>query len=150
MIAGEFARLRDVADSCGVAQAEWGGRQHYLRWEAPTTWRLWDEAGLAYDSTLGFADRAGFRCGTCREFPAFDLLQRTTLRLRERPLIAMDMSLTSASYMGLRHEEALGVVSRLVAQCRRHRGEFVLLWHNDKLVRERDTDLYRSILALLA
>src|SRR5208283_4211019 len=37
-----------------------GGRQHYLRW-CPETWVHWERCGLAYDSTVGFADCAGFR-----------------------------------------------------------------------------------------
>ena len=37
----------------GVRQDRWGGRQHYLQWANPTTWRNWDEAGLDYDCTLG-------------------------------------------------------------------------------------------------
>jgi len=34
--------------------------------------RAWADAGMDYDSTLSYADRPGFRCGTCSEYPAFD------------------------------------------------------------------------------
>ena len=30
---------------------------HYLRWENTTTLQAWDEAGMNYDSTLGYADQ---------------------------------------------------------------------------------------------
>lgn len=43
-------------------------RQHYLRFETPTTWRFWNAAGLEYDSTLTYADRASFRCGRVTSF----------------------------------------------------------------------------------
>ena len=72
----EFERLISVAEEEGICQDVWGGRQHYLRWEAPTTWRAWEEAGLDYDSTLTFADHAGFRCGVCFEYPVYDILLR--------------------------------------------------------------------------
>jgi O-antigen/teichoic acid export membrane protein len=40
------------------------------------TWQIWKDAGLDYDSTLGFADDVSFRCGTCREFTWFSLTQK--------------------------------------------------------------------------
>src|SRR5690625_3232914 len=58
-IAREHERLREATDRLGISQPAWGGRQHYLRWEAPTTWQAWHDAGLDYDSTVGFADHAG-------------------------------------------------------------------------------------------
>jgi peptidoglycan/xylan/chitin deacetylase (PgdA/CDA1 family) len=83
----EFAILQRACAAEGIYQNTWGGRQHYLRWRTPTTFQNWDIAGLDYDSTLVFADRIGFRCGTCYEFPVFDLGQRVALTLRERPLV---------------------------------------------------------------
>ena len=76
-----------------LGQQRYGGRQHFLRWANPITWRLWDEAGLAYDSTLGFPDAVGFRCGSCYEFPVFDLEKRRALKLTERPLVVMESAL---------------------------------------------------------
>ena len=63
----------------GVRQEQWGGRQHYLQWANPTTWRNWDAAGLAYDCTLAFSEAVGFRTGTCHEYPVFDLVARRPL-----------------------------------------------------------------------
>ncbi len=56
---------------------------------------------MSYDSTLGYADHAGFRCGTCFEYPAFDPVADKQLNLRIRPLIAMECSVTADRYMGL-------------------------------------------------
>ena len=61
----ERDRLARVLDEEGIVQARLGGRQHYLRWRNPDTWRNWAEAGLDYDSTLGFSDELGFRAGVC-------------------------------------------------------------------------------------
>jgi hypothetical protein len=129
-------RERDaLVQACGeegIDQQAWGGRQHYLRWENPTTWQAWDDAGLAYDSTVGFAERPGFRCGVCYEFPVFDLRRRTELRLRERPLVAMDASLLQ--YEGLDVDATFRRLQDLAATCRRYRGDFTLLWHNNRLL----------------
>ncbi|HHY13016.1 MAG TPA: hypothetical protein GX529_10355, partial [Firmicutes bacterium] len=100
-VAEEVERFRQVLREEGIDQDILGGRQHYLRWECPTTWDIWDQLGMDYDSTLGFADCVGFRCGTCYEYPVFDLVERQSLNLRERPLIVMERSLMSAQFAGL-------------------------------------------------
>jgi hypothetical protein len=107
------------------------GRQHYLRFEVPDTWAQWEAAGMAWDSTAGYPEAPGFRCGTCYEFPVFDLKQRKTLQLREKPLIAMEVTL--ALYQGLTPAEALQNMLALRKTVQQHGGEFVLLWHNSSL-----------------
>ncbi len=133
--AEEFARLRDVAEREGVRQEVWGGRQHYLQWANPGTWRNWDEAGLDYDCTLAFSEAVGFRTGTCREYPVFDLVARRPLTLRERPFQVMDVTLFG--YMGLRPDAAFAAVVDIARACRRFRGDLGILWHNDEILRTR-------------
>lgn len=120
-----------------------GGRQHFLRWQ-PESWRDWDEAGLRYDSTLGFSQRVGFRCGTCHEYPTFDLARREPLRLRERPLVAMEMSLLLAERAT--PDAALTRLTELKRQCRKHGGAFTLLWHNSYLLDAEHKALYEAVL----
>jgi hypothetical protein len=139
----EFRRLRTAAGEIGVSQSRWGGRQHYLRWENPATWENWERAGLDYDSTVGFADRIGFRAGTCHEFPAFDLRERRALRLRERPLLVMDRTLFD--YMGLGPQEAEQAVLEVARECRRARGTLTLLWHNSTLPTARQRRWYAAL-----
>jgi hypothetical protein len=145
LTAEEVARLRAVVDDLGVEQDAWGGRQHYLRWESPTTWANWEHAGLDYDSTVGFADRVGFRAGTCHEYRVFDVRARRPLRLRERPLLAMDQTLVD--YMGLDPDAALQALLDLAAECRRAAGTLTLLWHNSMLPRAAQRDWYEAMVA---
>jgi hypothetical protein len=135
----ELDRLRDV-----TGRQPLGGRQHFLRFAVPETWRSWDAAGLSYDSTLGFAAAPGFRCGTCYEYPVFDLQERRALGLVERPLIAMEASLLD--YQGLSPEAAAEEMRRLREICRSFDGDFVFLWHNNRLSRERERAAYRAVL----
>lgn len=144
-IAQQFKFLIHQLETQGITQMEWGGRQHYLRWEVPLTWQGWEEAGLSYDSTLGYADHAGFRCGVCYEFSVFNLHTRQPLRLRERPLIAMEGSLLDSGYMGLTIDEALEVMRKLRNECKRFNGEFTLLWHNSSLIKKDEMDLYQLV-----
>jgi uncharacterized protein DUF7033 len=139
----EHARLLAACEAAGVRQRPRGGRQHFLRWENPATWRAWAQAGLEYDASLGFSDVAGFRCGTSREYPAFDLRARRPLGLVERPLVVMEQAV-----MGERTppEEVARAVARLAEPCRRLGGDLSLLWHNSSLVTARERRAYAAAL----
>jgi peptidoglycan/xylan/chitin deacetylase (PgdA/CDA1 family) len=106
-------------------------RQHYLRFALPDTWRLLDQAGIAEDSTLGYAAEPGFRCGTCKPFPVFDIQQREQLSLIERPLLIMDVSFRM--YKNLSIQESIALCEKIKAQVKKHNGELVILWHNSNL-----------------
>ena len=144
----EFGRLRDAAERQGVSQERWGGRQHYLRWQNPVTWSNWEAAGLSYDSTVGYADRIGFRAGTCHEFRPFHLLERRPLRLRERPLHVMDRTLFD--YMKLSPEVASQRVLELARECRGYGGTLSLLCHNSLLPSTRQKRWYETLVSAVA
>lgn len=149
-IAAQLALLQAAAGTAGVEQEEWGGRQHFLQFEAPTTWAAWEAAGLTYDSTLAFAEAPGFRCGTTRPFRVFDLDARRALRLVERPLVAMEGSFLDAHYLGLHPDEACAHMLSLARTCKRHGGRFTLLWHNTALARAADRGQYAALVGELA
>lgn len=107
------------------------GRQHYLRFEVPTTWNLWENARMEWDSSMCYADNIGFRCGVCYPFPVFDIFQRKRLNLYERPLILMEGTL--GMHLKLSLEEAQERVDELIQEVKRYQGEFVFLWHNSSL-----------------
>lgn len=104
------------------------GRQHYLRFAVPYTWKIWEWEAMDWDSTLGYSEMEGFRCGICHDYPVFDPIERRITSLREKPLIAMDVTL--ALYRKYTPEEALERLQQLKRQVIKHRGEFVFLWHN--------------------
>jgi hypothetical protein len=147
LLKSEADRLRKTAAIESIEQTEWGGRMHFLRWKHPDTLRAWNDAGLTYDSTLGYADRPGFRCGTCFEYQGFDPVIDKPLNVRIRPLIAMDVSVIAKEYLALgTSEQAESVFSRLIEQCRGYGGCFTLLWHNSQLVTWADKSFYKRII----
>jgi len=148
LIMREYQRLRRVCAEENVTQETWGGRQHYLRWANPTTWQSWEAAGLDYDSSLGYAQHVGFRCGCCYEYPVMNLQTGQRLRLRERPLVAMESSLLS--YMGCSLRAAERWLRDLIATCRRYDGDFSLLWHNHMLVADAAKKTYSQVVAAAA
>jgi hypothetical protein len=139
VVRDQLESLKAVCRAEGFEQDAWGGRQHYLRWDAGRTWSAWASAGLAYDSTVGYHDAPGFRCGTCSEFPTFDHDRRVQLALRERPLVIMDVALDRGEPDVDRRAE---LITELKRQCRRHGGQFVVLWHNSRLFSLTDRRLY--------
>lgn len=131
----------------GIEQQEFGGRMHYLRWEHPTTMLGWEQAGMSYDSTLSYADCPGFRCGTCFEYPAFDPVKDEALKLRIRPLIAMECTVMAERYLGLgTGDVAFEKLELLKNRCSAVGGTFTLLWHNSQFLEKAERALYQRIL----
>jgi hypothetical protein len=130
------AELGAEVERCrqAIGERAIGGRQHYLRW-SPETWTHWEQCGLAYDSTVGFADCVGFRAGTCRPYRPWLWKENRRAELLEIPLIVMEQSLISPVYMGLSPEESVAAVSGLLRKCTAVGGVFTLLWHNNCLGR---------------
>lgn len=146
LIKKEADKLRDAMNEEGIKQEELGSRQHYLRWSTPETASYLDEAKLTYDSTLGYADHAGFRCGTCHEYRMYDLSKSKTLNIRQKPLILMEASILNKKYMGMDYtDQTLDYMKQLKATCYKHGGNFTLLWHNSHLTTESDKRFYEAL-----
>ncbi len=142
----EAETLKTACQDLGIEQSEFGGRMHYLRWQ-PETMMLWEKAGMAYESTLSYADRPGFRCGTCFEYPAINPISKETLNLRIRPLIAMECSVINVGYLGLGDGQlALDKFINLKKTCEAVNGCFTLLWHNSEF-NNNQKRLYQNVLA---
>ncbi len=78
---------------------QWSGttvrhtRQHYLRFAFPATPDIIEQAGVADDSTLGYRDRIGFRCGTGFAYHLYNFAREKRYTWLEKPLIVMDIGL---------------------------------------------------------
>ena len=126
--AGQWAaERRAIEDAFGVSLTE--GRQHYLRFRVPDTWRLWDDAGMELDSTAGYADAEGFRCGTGDAFTTFDVRRRGAMRLKELPLILMEGTL--AGYRKLSAEVSQDLFRGYLDRAARYRMPLTILFHNN-------------------
>lgn len=143
----EANRLRAACAGLGIDQHVWGGRMHWLQWSHPLTLRAWANAGMAYDSTMAYAECPGFRCGTCFEYPAFDPVAQEALPIRVRPLVVMEGSVVAGYGLGLgAGTEARKRMLGLKDVCRLFGGCFTLLWHNSSFPTPSWRDLYLEIL----
>lgn len=110
-----------------LGDSSYGGRYHYLRWSASGSWDQWEQYGLQYDSSVGYADNVGFRCGTCHPFPCFSLTSQRPLTLVEEPLVIMDCALEAATS---EQSSASVLAEQLISRSRAVGGQPVLLLHN--------------------
>ncbi len=110
------------------------GRQHLLRFELPTTWQIWEDNNMKWDSTLTYPEKEGFRCGTCYEYSVFNILTRKKLKLKEMPLEVMEV--TMVNYQNLEPGIMEERIIELINKVKKYNGKFVLLWHNSNFNNE--------------
>jgi len=121
-----------------------GYRNHFLRFCVPDTWECLSKAGFQYDSTLGYADCAGFRNGMCHPFKPFNLNTNHEIDILEIPLIVMDGTLDQ-TYMRLDGKSKWEFVKMLIDRVAASHGVLTLLWHNSYMD-GGNLELYEKIL----
>ncbi len=102
-------------------------RQHFLRMRLPETYTRLAQAGIREEHSMGLADRAGFRAGTCTPFPFFDLAANAQTALTVYPFAVMDSALCYK--LKLSPEEAIAEACRMADAVRRVKGRFISVWH---------------------
>lgn len=121
-------------EKCGLdiefAGKIYGGRNHFLRFKPLESWRICEKVKLLYDTTLGYADYEGFRCGTCFPYKPFDLENKKVLEVWEAPLIVMEGTLKDEKYRNLNCKDALKEIKKKIDIVKKYHGVFTLLWHN--------------------
>ena len=125
------------------------GREHYLRFEVPTTWQIWEDNNMEVDSTCGYADKEGFRCGTGDVFSVFNILTREKLKLKERPLIFMDDN--HHTYNQLTIEESFDKVKKIINISKQYQSKITLLFHNSIFTDDKNIDfiqLYKNLMEI--
>jgi hypothetical protein len=129
-----FNDCREYGREARAIECAWGARpegirNHYLRWSYPRTWQAQAEAGLTYDSTLGFSDRPGYRAGYGLPFRPYDPDAGRRLPLLEIPLALMDN--TIFQYLRCGFAEAMDLTRSALRAAERSGSVLTLLWHNN-------------------
>ena len=128
-----------------LGQAVTASRFHYLRQSIPYSYYPLIRAGITQEYSMGYADKPGFRAGTCTPYLFFDLFENIPKNLKIFPFAIMDKSLLNIA----RHNpnEALEIIKRLVQAVKNVNGNFISIWHIDYLV-ENNTGI--NLLGLLS
>ena len=125
-LAEEKGRLEALAGSVA------GQRYHYLRVDPAVNLSPLARLGFRYDSTLGFADRPGFRAGIAHPFRPWDPVADRPVDVVEIPLAVMDVTLAEERYLGLPPRQAERRLLDLVDWAAANGGGFAVLWHTDR------------------
>lgn len=120
-----------------------GYRNHYLRFELPTTWELLKKAGFKYDTSFGYHDALGFRNGMCHPYQPFNLKKSHFLDIWEIPLVIMDTTLVQ--YLSLNMADTWDLIRQIIDVVETRKGIISILWHNSRLFGEM-LKLYEKIL----
>ncbi len=119
-----------------------GVREHYLRFDFDKTWKIMEELGFAYDSSVGPRESLGFPLGLSTPFHPPDG-GWSPMRLLEVPLVLMDTTLWG--YLKRSEEEGLADIELTIEKIREVGGLFTLLWHQEA-VKMRGGRLYGELL----
>jgi hypothetical protein len=101
-----------------------GMRVHWLLANEQTP-RTLEEAGYAYDSTMGYNETIGFRAGTTQVY-----LPPGNRSMLELPMHIQDGALFYPSYLGLSESAAWTLCQEVVCAAQEHGGVLTLLWHD--------------------
>ncbi len=140
----ELAALSGLAPSSVV-------RHHYLRVRPDGGPAALARSGLEVDSSLGWAERPGFRSGFSFPHRLYDLERESILPLVEVPLLLMDATLDQPRFLDLSPSEATRLARHAVDALAWTGGGASILWHNDRFDRfepPRMAALYEELLAL--
>ena len=125
-------------------------RHHYLRSLQPNDMESLIDAHITDDFTMGYADVAGFRLGTCRPVRFINPKTKRLTSLTLHPLTMMDCSLSETHYMNLNYKEALSYAQTLIKQTQKYNGDLCLLWHNTRFSNDNyHSQLYSQIIKSL-
>ena len=70
------------------------------------------------------------------------------MKLKERPLVVMEVTVIDEMYMnlGIESETAVQVMRTYKKRCQLFNGDFTLLWHNNRLITRPELFLYQQVL----
>lgn len=106
------------------------GRNHYLRYKIPDSWRAYQDNNLIYDCSLGFSKAEGFAYGICTPFELFDVINQVNTKVWEIPLIVMDGTVCTSVGRKADIDKTNIVISNLMEEVKKYSGVFSFLWHN--------------------
>lgn len=120
---------KELEDVCGKSISN--SRQHFLRFEIPSTFAHLLTAGFTHEYSMGYAETVGFRVGTARAHRWFDVSKNEVSNLVIHPFVYMDGTLRE--YMKLSIEESKILVKELHDEVSTYGGDFIFIWHNETI-----------------
>lgn len=124
-------------------------RNHFLTSREPADYLHLINANIFHDFSMGYADVAGFRLGTCRSVRFINPHNKELTKLNLHAITVMDGTLSDKKYMYMNAHDAYQYCEQLIKNVAKFNGDLVLLWHNTSVEVRPDfyhRKLYRDIL----
>jgi hypothetical protein len=125
---GARERPGAIAEEARALGGPQGLRHHYLRSDPARLAAELREAGLRYDSSIGWPSRPGLRAGTPYPYRLWDAKRREPSGW-ELPLAVMDATLSEERYLGLGPEAAYQTAVDALEPVAEHGGAVAIVWH---------------------
>lgn len=125
----EFIRQKHYVENY-TGQQITHNRQHYLRLRLPETLNVWEKAGIENDSSLGFTQGVGYRCGTGGSFPLFHVTERRKTKVTETPLVFMEVAIRSYADLSKSRADSLMALRTFKQFSQKFQTPFTFLFHN--------------------
>ena len=121
-------------------------RSHFLRINFPETYQTFINNGITNDYTMIYASQCGFRTGLCIPYKWFDLERNEQTQLTIHTSVIMEGTLRD--YNKLSSQNALNTSLQLLAEVKKHGGEFISIFHNDSFTKNNSEwiKLYQTLL----
>ena len=106
-------------------------RQHYIKFDFPTTFQHLLEAGITADYSMGYGSINGFRASVASSFLWYNLATETITPLRLHPFCFMDAN----SFYEQQQNAASSLPELLYyyEECKKVNGEMISIFHNNFL-----------------
>ncbi len=105
-------------------------RQHYIRFQWPSTFVKLEEAGITDEYSMGFPEANGFRAGISRPYRFYNLVRDEVSNLTIHPFAFMDMaSMREANS----HEEIVEAALNMWERVKEVGGKMSTVWHLEAL-----------------
>lgn len=130
--------LEEIRRLTGVSEI--GVRMHWLCYDQQSPVTL-EQAGAAYDSTIGYNETVGYRAGTTQAYQPLE-----ARHLLELPLHVMDTALFYPAYLELSPRQAKTILGRMADNAVEFGGCLTINWHDRSIAPERLWDAcYREL-----
>jgi hypothetical protein len=126
LLTKEKSTLEQITDQTIVSS-----RQHYIRFDLPSTYRKLLALGLTNDYSMGYGSINGFRASVASSFYWYDLKNEEKTQLLIHPFCFMD---ANAYYeQNLSAKAALEELMHYYKAVKSVNGKMITIWHNNFL-----------------
>jgi len=127
-------------------------RQHFIRFDLPTTYRRLLALGITNDYSMGYGSINGFRASIATKFYWYDLKNEEKTNLQIHPFCVMDAN--SYYEQKFSQEETLNEVMHYYNVIKSVNGTFITIWHNSFLGTDEEfkgwRELYQQFVSSIA